>query len=54
MIKDYNTDINRWIISQCNPQEKSAAELSVVSREPGQVACAAKPQECPMADIHQT
>lgn len=28
MIKDYNADINRWIISQSNPQEKSAAELS--------------------------
>lgn len=22
MIKDYNADINRWIISQCNPLEK--------------------------------
>jgi len=30
MIKDYNADINRWIISQSNPQEKSAVELSVV------------------------
>lgn len=52
MIKDYNTDINRWIISQCNPQEKSRIIGS--ARQPGQVACMVKPQECPMADIHQT
>jgi len=54
MIKDYNADINRWIISQSNPQEKSAVELSVVCAGTGTGRVRSKPQECPMADIHQT